>query len=294
MRTDCEYQAHAALRHANEIDLQGYNLAISVPEQYLQGKGFRPWLSNASSLKPIPNTNSVAALFLASTQQVYASQGHCNFITLDVRVGGLNVRALLDSGATCSCMSNTFASSIGAHIQPETKSIGGLGGSVKTVGTHTTDVKIRKYHTEQVFQVLNAHIAGYDVLLGQDFWRDNSLGVQFTTDSLKLNLGTGYERIEINQSLANFKTVEIRRDPDTALPPHLKTRAVSEGIGVTLNMSSGKPSVAVLSSAKKSLTKKKIRNKQQIAYRIFLTTEPPDPIKADPVAPGVQSVIDKL
>ena len=281
------------MRHAQDIDTQGHDLTIMVPDKYLNNrKDFTPWLSSASSLRPALN-NTVAAVFQTASQQVHATTGQSHFTTVDVRVAGQSVRALLDSGATCSCMSADFAKKVGALVAPAHKSLGGIGGSVKTLGTCKTDVKIRKFHTEQTFQVLSKPIAGYDILLGEDFWHENHLGVQFGSDSVRFNIGTGPQRIEINQSLSKSKTVEIQRDPDTALPIRLKAVASPGTKSVRLTMDGNTPTVAVMSRSEQSKNSKKIRNKQQIAYRIFLTTETPTPASEHVVPDSIQTIIDK-
>ena len=293
LHTDCEYEAHAALRHAKEIDLQGYALSVQVPDKYMNGKGFMPWLSSASSMKPEKQIQSVCVLFTSSNQRVVAADGPGHFTTLDIRVGGMNIRALLDSGATCSCMSGKFAKSIGVQLTSDTKRIGGIDGVVGTLGTCVTDVKVRKYHTEQFFQVLNDPIAGYDVLLGQDFWRANSLGVQFENDQLQLNLGTGDHRIEIKQALSNFRSVDIKRDPNSALPLRLKTITRTELTGVSLSVDKGTSSISVMSRSQHSKNRKKVRNKQQVAYRICFAMDKPEPAGSQEVPDSIQKVIDK-
>ena len=281
------------MRHAQDIDTQGYSLTILVPDKYLNNrKDFTPWLSSASSLKPAVN-NTVAAVFQTCSQQVHAVTGQSHFTTVDVRVAGQSVRALLDSGATCSCMSIDFARKVGAHVVSEKRKLGGLGGSVQTLGTCKTDVKIRKFHTEQSFQVLSKPIAGYDILLGEDFWHTNHLGVQFDSDSVRFNIGTGTQRVEMSQSLSKSRTVEIHRDPDTALPIRLKTVSSPGTQSVRLNLDGNTPTVAVMSRSERSKSNKKIRNKQQIAYRIYLTTETPTPATEHVVPDCIQKVIDK-
>ena len=274
------------MRHAQQLDQNGHTLTVHVPSEYTyKKKGFSPWLSKASRMKTIEN-DQVAALFLPQAEQVHAASHSKHFTTLDIRVGGLSIRALLDSGATCSCMSQHFASQLGHPLTKANKTIGGLGGAVTILGTLNTDIKIRKYHATQTFQVLEKSIAGYDILLGQDFLKENEVGIKFSDSMVQLSFGDPASKnfMTMKQSTEGSKPSLVHRDSESALPIQVSTSDLSELVLPT--PSSG------LSQNERSKTNKKIRKQAQIAYRIFLTNE--RPAGADKAIPtSIQKVIDK-
>ena len=286
----CLYDAHTAVRHAHEVNLGNYALTLNIPDKLRRkNSGFGPWLHSAVSHKILAHdkTHQVAAMkFVASAQHVHDTTSH--FSTLDIRLGGKTVRALLDSGATCSCISEQFVTQIGTPITPSVNPIAGIGGALNTVGTCTTDVKLRKFQQEQQFQVLDGKIAGYDVILGQDFCQLNSVSITFGDDSLSFTVGKGDNKTSFSQSLEHSKGVKVDRG-QWALPMVLATTAP------TSNMFINKNKHTPVSRREKSKCNKHIRQKKQVAYRIIFSGKHAVAVldEKSPVPPEIQKVIDK-
>ena len=294
IKAECQYQAHTALRHAHEVDLGNYKLDIQLPEKLRRkGSGFGPWLRRAATARIVSGdtpANQVAALsFVASTQHVHSPQGH--FTTLELRIGGKQVRALLDSGATCSCMSNQFALSIGTPIATGETSIGGIAGTVQTLGKCTTSLKLRKFHAEQSFQVLSEQIAGYDIILGQDFCQVHEVEIKFLTDKVSFTIGTSEDnQTKFSQSLDNSRNVLVNRSPNNmALPIVLTTQAPTDVL------IKGKEPGTPASRSQMSKCRKHMQQKRQVAYRVHLSKDNAVCVTSekDEIPPELQPVIDK-
>ena len=285
----CEYDAHAALRHAHDVDLNGYALTIEMPEAYGQKKaGFGPWLAKASGQKTLPE-KKVAVLFVASTQQIHQISETNHSTTLDMRIGGENVRVLLDTGATCSCMSESFATRVGLPIETQVqKNIGGLGGTVKTVGVSKAPIKIRRYHTENEFFVLDKTIAGYHVLLGQDFMIKNQVSIVFKEDSLDITIGNAEEPVRLSQSLLKSRNVNMIRSTHYAMPIGMQPAApIAQVVAVDTERSK------VGSNRERSKSKKKARQKVGISYRIILAGDILEGSGSMQLHPDIKKVVEK-
>jgi predicted aspartyl protease len=120
----------------------------------------------------------------------YNAAGGAHFASFDMRVAGSQVRTLIDTGATCSCISSQFAKKLGLQWQQHHnyEGIGGVGGEVSVLGTLMTTVNLRKEQVSQTFLVLREPIAGYDCLLGQNFLKANSAGIFYTPLSVGFTL----------------------------------------------------------------------------------------------------------
>jgi hypothetical protein len=169
-----------------------------------KNRAFTPWLCSGKTqlklkrgiIEPGSNrqhTVNACVLELRNTARHVHSrkEEHTHFASFDMRVAGAQVRALLDTGATCSCVSSQYATRLGlqwtqnSHIEE----IGGVGGRVTVIGTVETTVKLGKQQARQTFLVLKDSVAGYNCLLGQDFLRRNCGGIFFTEYSVNFAIG---------------------------------------------------------------------------------------------------------
>ena len=192
------HESHAALRHVHELDQGSFSVTVLMTQELRKHRGFTGWLPNAKATPPPPpaagqRSQSVCALkFEAKAKHVH----NLHFASFDLRVGGLQVRALIDTGANCSCMSAKYAKQLGLQhaSTAANQDIGGVGGSVKILGVLTSPVKIQKFQREQRFNVVEHGIAGYDILLGKDFLRSNYGGIQYSP--LNVSFSVGHAKIE--------------------------------------------------------------------------------------------------
>ena len=98
-----------------------------------------------------------------------------------------------------------------------TGSIGGIGGKVKVLGITNALVKVRKLTVKQAFHILDAPVAGYHCVLGQDFCRTNEVGVKFKPHTVELSLGSGGSSVTVNRPLSTSKSVTVERDPSSLM-----------------------------------------------------------------------------
>ena len=95
-----------------------------MPSSLRKNKGFSPWSVKAHEPKQVDNQMCLLD-FMAAVRHVHRISSTQHFTSLDVRIAGRMVRALLDSGATCSCLSQVLVQSCGlqASNQIETLSV---------------------------------------------------------------------------------------------------------------------------------------------------------------------------
>jgi hypothetical protein len=102
-------------------------------------------------------------------------------------------------------------------------SLHGIGGAALVVGRTPLRIKIGKFQTDHAFQVLAKPIAGYDVLIGQDFMRAVGCAIRMYQQSCTLEIGPDstalYARItrSLKDSITEFAT-EFDRQYDDILP----------------------------------------------------------------------------
>ena len=198
------YDAHTALRHAHEIDTQQHSIHLLLPMTLRKNRAFTPWLCNGKTQLKLQrgiidsgsnrqHTVNACVLELRNTVRHVHSrkEEHTHFASFDMRVAGAQVRTLLDTGATCSCVSSQYATRLGLQWTQGThiEEIGGVGGKVTVIGKLETTVKLGKQQARQTFLVLKDSVAGYSCLLGQDFLRKNCGGIFFTEHSVNFALG---------------------------------------------------------------------------------------------------------
>ena len=284
------YEAHAMLRHVQEVNMGSHCVTVVAPPALRRHKGFTPWLVAGKTVAPpAPSagerTATVCALaFVAKARHVHSA----HFATFDVRVGGKHVRVLVDTGATCSCIGKEFARSLGLGVtkDPEALAIGGVGGSVTVLGSLQSPVKVGKFQCEQFFNVVDEPVAGYDVLLGQDFLRLNYGGVQFTPFSVCFNVG--------NPKMGS-PTVTLSRRLEDSLDAHVVT--TEQGAGSKSVLTIGEITAPDTQPASKNETKRllaDIKAGTLCAYRVVINPLPPESTRStERMEPGIQAVIDR-
>jgi hypothetical protein len=187
---------------------------------------FKPWLCNAKTLKhktqivtgvtfgsAIHKEDASVLCFTSSNRQVHSKgiQGQ-HAASFPIRVGGSMLVALFDTGATCSLMHADTARSLGLTIKPyNDQPITGVGGSSSVIRIVSTSVKIGKSHSDHHFLILHAPIAGYGVLLGQDFMQQVGVAISITSSECVLEIGTDPKHLiaRIRRSLSQSLEVNI-------------------------------------------------------------------------------------
>ena len=198
------YDAHTAVRHVQEVETQQHSILLMLPMELRKHRAFTPWLCGGKTQFKARRADVAQGTNRAQRQAVCVLEmrnfskhvhsrrdDHTHFASFDMRVAGAQVRTLLDTGATCSCVSSRFATRLGLHwtIDSNIEQIGGVGGEVRVLGTLESTVKLGKQQIRQVFLVVKEPVAGYDCLLGQNFLRQNCGGIFFTEHSVSFALG---------------------------------------------------------------------------------------------------------
>ena len=224
------YDTHTAVRHLGEIQLNSHSVNVIMSPTLRQHPAFSPWLCNGRELYSRNGalTPRVCTLrFGAKARHVQNNtdehgRHHASF---DVRVGGGSVRALFDTGANCSCLSHDFAKSLGVayHSTHQPDNIGGIGGSVVILGKVTHPVKIGKFQITQSFSVVSEHIAGYECLLGEDFFQDNSCTISFSLTSVEVHVGRnemGVPAASLSRSVVPKPLPDLHSEEHWVKTPH--------------------------------------------------------------------------
>ena len=131
-------------------------------------------------------------------------------------------RTLIDSGATPSCMSLAFAKRLGLYVEPNPlykNKIGGVGETVSVIGTVSEKVKIGKRQDVQLFLVVKELIAGYHILLGQDFMAMNYVTLGFSPTSVRFEIGNGSDRVVMKRAIETSLKPNVNSvTPSSSLP----------------------------------------------------------------------------
>jgi RNase H-like domain found in reverse transcriptase/Reverse transcriptase (RNA-dependent DNA polymerase)/Integrase zinc binding domain/gag-polyprotein putative aspartyl protease len=232
------YDAHTAVRHMHDIDTREHSVLLMLPAALRKHRAFTPWLSHgktqgkatsvrhSSGSKCLHKVNTFILEMQNKVKHVHSSKNSsAHFASFDMRVAGSQVRTLLDTGATCSCLSSRFASRLGLHWtqNPNLEEIGGVGGEVSVLGRLDNTIKLGKHQVIQTFLVVQEPIAGYDCLLGQDFLRQNCGGIFFTQHSVNFALGcdaSGLGQVIFSRRLIDGITSDCNREQ--SLPTRLQ------------------------------------------------------------------------
>lgn len=225
------YNAHTAIRHLHEVNRQGHALLVTLPLALRKNRGFTPWLIDGRTVRAQPHQASAGAvctLRFVGVTHAQAPPDLAHFASFDLRVAGLMLRVLVDSGATCSCVSRAFASKCGLSWTSDaaTEGIGGVGGAVKVLGTVVCPVKVGKFQADHQFFVVEQPIAGYDALVGQDFLRSHECALSYTSTHIYLKLHSSKppaEQVSLCRRIADGAECES----DVAQPGRLRVCSVS-------------------------------------------------------------------
>ncbi len=190
--------AHTALRHLRALPLYAHAVHVLMPPELHRHPAFQPWFQGSrvvsTSYAAHDRTDSprhgVYRVFQSCEQHLSQPSGPQHAASFDIRLGGRAVRALFDTGATCSCDTRELVRSLGMSLQPfRGPSVQGIGGCAAVAGTVTLPVKIGKSHHQQDFLVLEQQPGAYPALLGQDYMHQVSCALRFTPDSVSLEVG---------------------------------------------------------------------------------------------------------
>jgi hypothetical protein len=292
-----QHVAHTAICHIKELPISSYNVFVALPCDMVHHHAFEPWLRDAKT--PIQQTQIVTDVtfgseihkedarvlcFTSSNTQVHSEgiQGQ-HAASFPIRIGGIMLVALFDTGATCSLMHADTARSFGLAIKPcNDQPITGVGGSSSVVGVVRTSVKTGKSYTDHQFLILETSIAGYGILVAQDFMQQVGCAIRLTPTECVLEIGTDptHPIAKIRRSLSHSLEVNIdgSHEPITARYANV----VRASFGYHINMSRLQDCM------------KKIRKGRQVAYRGALIESRPPPSPEKPSVPRcIQQVIDK-
>jgi hypothetical protein len=116
------YDAHTAVPHLSHVNLLGHSIFLAMPYHIRTDRGFTPWLRDGTTLScecrtthSMPNTSvksakSILLVFATGARHVHSDMSTAQHAaSYNIRVGGSQIRALFDTGATCSCMSASTA-----------------------------------------------------------------------------------------------------------------------------------------------------------------------------------------
>ena len=102
-----------------------------------------------------------------------------------VLFGRVQSRALVDTGCSCSIMSESLYRKLNLHLEPPNKVIYGLGGkAVHPLGKAEASFMLGDIEFSHDFDVVPDHITGHSVVLGNLFFRNNRVSVDTRNSKL--------------------------------------------------------------------------------------------------------------
>jgi hypothetical protein len=227
------YDAHTAVWHLSSVNLLGHSIFLTMPYHIRTDRGFTTWLRDGTTLSralgithSMPNSSvksakSILLVFATGARHVHSDISTAQHAaSFNIRVGGSHIRALFDTGATCSCMFASTARRLGLYVATAAEpSITGVGGQARVAGSISTAVKVGKSHHTQTFVVLSKSIAGYDVLLGQDYMRSVGCAVRITPRSCDLDIGLDRDNLaaHISCPIRKSHAVSVSRSATIAV-----------------------------------------------------------------------------
>ena len=262
------YNAHSALRKAHElIKSSVHQVYVILPLSVRKHKGFTPWLQFSKTQFrgnqkfqdipkcceniPLNHLQKPCILLLQNSvsvplKHVAAAKQSLHHASFDFRISGAMERTLVDTGATCCCISESFVKSMQLPMQHclKREDIGGVGGEVQVLGTVTASVKLRKMQVDQLFYVVRDAIAGYHCLLGQDFLTKQSCALLFTPNTVAFAVNgseTEAGRIISHRKILNYT------DPLSSVQTFSSVQPLSNQANTTSVSDNG--SISALNSA---------------------------------------------
>ncbi len=297
---------HAALRHVKEIQRNSFSVyVLMTPEQHTH-PCVVPWLrvrpGGTDLPYPLPPAHAHLRCVQFAPAKIHVSQPSAHtphHATFDVRVGGMQVRALFDSGATCSCMTLDIQQQLGLPMSPTTEpSVSGIGGAAQVAGSLVAPVKIGKMHHEHSFLVLSSPLGAYPVLLGQDFMSATNCSLHFTETHVRLTVGSQPN----GQPVASLSR-QCARDHVLVVQPQQHTAAAA-----TLGAATSPPAVQTCGEeyvdtwSKYRRLRRHLRRTPAPVFVVTLTSSSADEVAAHvqaveadapaAIPPAIQAVID--
>jgi hypothetical protein len=152
-------------------------------------------------------------------RKVFLVQPHDKRNTVMVVIKGYNTPALVDSGATISCISQTLLKRVGynniKYTQSHVEYIVGVNGTQSIVlGTINIPLMMEPKIIVQTFHVISK--LQYNLLLGLDFLEHNKAQIDMAVGTLTLNY-------DIKLPLLNMKQASVRTVSYVRIPPQSKT-----------------------------------------------------------------------
>lgn len=290
------YDAHTALRHASTLSLGPHTCFVAMPPELRRHRAFTPWLAAGTTVSrstvvdhPSPRGSglpdpSYVMAFVANATHVHSELtdgGHA--ASFNIRIGGRTVRALFDTGATCSCLSKSAVQALGQQVTPSTDPpIMGVGGDSRVLGRLTTPVKIGKMQKEQSFVVLDSPIAGYEALIGQDFMLATNCTIAMTDSTCALTFQSDGARTQLSRPLRCSRAVSRAPSQGSAFP-----------VLTPVSVDEHSPSDFVSSKRQFKHLMRDIRNEKQLAYSVKLHDPAEKEQETNLLTPEIQEVIDK-
>ena len=144
-----KYDANSALRHVMELVTPKFIINVLLSSENPCDKAFTHWLADAKTINRYWTISLLGTSHSMHCMQILSTVRHSinynfpdtedtindkitsHYASFDMHVAGMMERALLDSGATPSCVLAAFAKRMGTYIKPNPHSskIGGFGGT---------------------------------------------------------------------------------------------------------------------------------------------------------------------
>ncbi|XP_064485930.1 uncharacterized protein LOC135398460 [Ornithodoros turicata] len=144
-----------------------------------------------------------------------------HLITVPATIEGINIDAILDTGAAVNIASGEFARRSGQPIRPATSAVRGVNGELaSSEGVVELAVNIGPVHVQATFVVLTG--CPYDILCGLPFCTDSNLVLDFPNNAVFLQGHFFPLRLDddISPPLGDKEPIRAHCTRQTKVPPH--------------------------------------------------------------------------
>ena len=277
------------LRHLYEFPYFLHGVTLECPGTLLQHPYVKPWLPVGKS-KELGKETQVCCFLKTPKYHVSNKNPAVHYASLDLRVGGVMTRVLFDTGSTVSLVSADFIKELDIPLNSSDRiKLDGIAGFTTTLGTASLSVKVKNKLLPASCHVMKKFSPCYQILLGQDWMRENNWGIKFLLDKIQFSFGLEDQEIFMHRAYHD----ELSADKHSVhMGSSSATGAAARKAARIRSKKHARSSFLINSWGQYQRLKKDIRQ-GLVAYAVLLASDGEAAIPSEKDHPLIKAVIDK-